>query len=116
VNIFRQQVPVTAVTVIGGGAKGALWRQMMADIYGCRIESLRDLEEATSMGAAVIGGVACGLFADFDVIHRFIRVAHTVDPDPTQRAVYLKLMPIFEKAYLGLVGVYDDLAALQSKT
>jgi xylulokinase len=86
----------------------------MADIYGCRIEALRDLEEATSMGAAVIGGVACGLFADFAVINRFIRVAHTAEPDPAQRAVYQKLMPIFEKAYLGLVGVYDDLAALHT--
>jgi len=115
VNLFRQHVPIDRITVIGGGAKGALWRQMMADIYGCRVESLRDLEEATSMGAAVIGGVACGLFADFEVIHRFIRVANTAEPSPDQRAVYLKLMPIFEKAYLGLVGVYDDLAALQTK-
>ena len=28
VNIFRQHVPIDAITVIGGGAKGAVWRQM----------------------------------------------------------------------------------------
>ena len=55
---------------------------MMADIYDCRIESLNFLEEATSMGAAVIGGVAAGVFKDFDVIHRFIAVDHVADAQP----------------------------------
>jgi xylulokinase len=37
VDIFRQHVPIEAITVIGGGAKGAAWRQMMADMYDCRM-------------------------------------------------------------------------------
>ncbi len=91
VNIFRQHVPIDAITVIGGGARSAVWRQMMADVYGCRIESLNYLEEATSMGAAVIGGVAAGMFKDFDVIHRFIRVDHTATPESRRpRSVYLQ--------------------------
>jgi len=85
---------------------------MMADVYGCRVQSLNFLEEATSMGAAVIGGVAAGLFNGFDVIDRFIAVAQTVEPHPESRKVYQKLMPIFEKAYRALVEVYEDLAAL----
>ncbi len=114
VNIFRQHVPINAITVIGGGAKSALWRQMMADIYDCRVESLNFLEEATSMGAAVIGGVAAGLFKDFDVIDRFIKVAHVAEPDRENQKVYRKLMPILEKSYRSLVEVYEDLAAMQS--
>jgi xylulokinase len=114
-NIFRQHVPIEAVTVIGGGAKGAVWRQIMADIYGCRIEKLNVLEEATSMGAAVIGGVAVGLFPDFDVIERFIRVEDVVQPDPARQAVYRRLVPIFEKCYHALVDVYDDLAEFQQE-
>ena len=113
VDIFRQQVPIDAVTVIGGGAKGAVWRQMMADIYGCRIEKLNVLEEATSMGAAVIGGVAVGMFPGFDVIERFIRVDDVVYPNPANQAVYRRLMPIFEKCYHALVDVYEDLAEFQ---
>jgi len=112
VNIFRQHVPIEAITVIGGGAKGTVWRQMMADIYDCRIEKLNVLEEATSMGAAVIGGVAAGVFKDFEVVHRFIRVDDVVHPNPAHQAVYRKMMPIFEKSYHALVDVYDDLAAL----
>ncbi len=112
VGIFRQHVPIKAVTVIGGGAKGAVWRQMMADMYDCRIEKLNYLEEATSMGAAVIGGVAAGVYPDFDVIRRFIRVDEVVEPNPANQAVYRKIMPIFEKCYHALVDVYEDLSAL----
>ena len=81
-------MPIDAITVIGGGAKGAVWRQMMADIYDCRIEKLNFLEEATSMGAAVIGGVAAGVFASFDVIERFVRVDDVTAPNPANQAVY----------------------------
>ena len=95
VNIFRRHVPIEAVTVIGGGAKSAVWRQIMADVYGCRVESLNYLEEATSMGAAVIGGVAVGLFKDFDVIDRFIKVDHVSQPNPVNQAA---LRPAFRGA------------------
>jgi len=110
VNIFRNHVPMDAITAIGGGAKSPLWRQMMADIYDCRVQSLNFLEEATSMGAAVIGGVAAGLFKDFEVIGRFIKVEHTAEPNAENQKKYRKMMPILEKAYRGLVDVYEDLA------
>jgi xylulokinase len=110
VNIFRGHVPIDAITVIGGGARSEVWRQIMADVYGCPVQSLNFLEEATSMGAAVIGGVAAGVFPDFDVIHRFVRVDQTARPGAENREVYARLIPVFEKTYRSLVGVYDDLA------
>jgi xylulokinase len=111
-DIFRAQVPFDSVTVIGGGAKGAVWRQMMADVYKCRIDKLNVLEEATSMGAAVTAGVAAGVFENFDVIQRFVNVDSTHEPDPTAAAAYDKIKPIFEKSYHALVDIYEDLAAL----
>jgi xylulokinase len=112
VNIFRQHVSIDAITVIGGGARSAIWRQMMADIYDCRIDSLNYLEEATSMGAAVIGGVAVGLFKDFDVIHRFIKVDHVSKPNPENQRRYRQMAPVLEKSYRALIDVYEDLAKL----
>ncbi|HPM79414.1 MAG TPA: xylulokinase [Candidatus Anammoximicrobium sp.] len=112
VNIFRQHVPIEAVTVIGGGAKGAVWRQILADVYGCPIQKLNYLEEATSMGAAVVGGVAAGVFDSFDVIDRFVRVDDVVSPNRANQAVYQRIMPVFDRCYDALVGVYEDLAGL----
>jgi xylulokinase len=112
VNIFRQHVPIDTITVIGGGARSALWRQMMADVYGCPVQSLNFLEEATSMGAAVVGGVAAGVFPDFDVIDRFVRVDRTATPSAANQRVYGRMMPVFEHAYRSLVDVYEELARI----
>ena len=112
VDIFHQHVPFHTVTVIGGGAKSGAWRQMMADIFDCRIQKPTVLEEATSMGAAVTAGVAAGLFENFDVIDRFIHIDTLKLPFPQNRETYRKIKPIFEKCYHALVDVYEDLARL----
>jgi len=112
-DIFRAHVPFDSVTVIGGGARGAVWRQMMADVYNCRIQKLNVLEEATSMGAAVTAGVAAGAFENFDAIDRFISIEDACSPDPQSAAQYDKIKPIFEKCYHALVDVYEDLAELR---
>jgi xylulokinase len=114
VNIFRGHLAIAAMTVIGGGARSQVWRQIMADVYDCPVQSLSFLEEATSMGAAVIGGVAAGVFRDFEVIHRFVRVDQTATPDAENREVYRKLLPVFEHAYRSLVDVYEELARLNA--
>ena len=64
------------------------------------------------MGAAVIGGVAVGLFPDFEVINRFIRVDHVSKPNPENQERYRRMAPVLEKSYRALVDVYEDLAKL----
>jgi xylulokinase len=84
----------------------------MADIYGVKILKPNYLEEATSMGAAVTGGVGAGIFKSFDVIDRFIRIESEQVPVNSNRLTYKIMMPIFEKSYYSLLGVYEDLATL----
>jgi xylulokinase len=111
-DVFKQHANITEIVAIGGGAKGQVWRQIMADIYGVKILKPNSLEEATSMGAAVTGGVGAGLFKDFAVIDRFLRIESEQEPIQANRSAYEKLMPVFEKSYISLLGVYEDLAAL----
>ena len=85
VNIFRQHVPIDQMTVIGGCAQNPVWRQMMADIYQAEIRVPNYLEEATSMGAAILAGIGAGVFKDFSVIDRFVRIEQTVQPIPENR-------------------------------
>jgi xylulokinase len=112
VDIFRSHVPVDSITVIGGGAKSRLWLQMMADIFDVEIRRPNFLEEATSMGAAVVGGVGTGLFRDFDVIENFLRVEEIVQPNPENQNAYEKMKPLFDKAYHSLVGLFTDMAKI----
>jgi len=111
-DILRSHVPFDSLTVIGGGAKSPIWRQMMADVTGCRVQKLSVLEEATSMGAAVTAGVAAGVFGDFDVVQRFIGVDEVHQPGPEAVKQYDKIKPIFENCYRALVDVYEQLAGL----
>jgi len=111
-NIFRSHLPIDELTMIGGGARSGVWRQIASDVFGCPVHSLNVLEEATSMGAAIIGGVAAGVFPDFDVINRFVRVQDTAIPNTERQALYARLMPIFEKAYLSSVETCNELAKL----
>jgi len=109
-DIFRVHVPIDALTVIGGGARSAVWRQILADACGCPVQTLTSRAEATSMGAAIVGGVACGLFKNFDVVSRFVSVDQTVSPCAERVALYRARRDLMERAYRGLVDVYADLA------
>lgn len=111
-DVFKQVVPIQEIIVIGGGAKGRIWRQIMADIYGIKVLKLNYLEEATSMGAAVTGGVGAGLYKDFSVIDQYIQVVEEQAPDAVNHLKYQQIMPIFEESYASLVSVYDQLARL----
>ncbi|GAB4514185.1 MAG: xylulokinase [Anaerolineae bacterium] len=105
-----QGVQIEAMRLIGGGARGRFWNQIMADIYGMPIERLAILEEATSMGAAVAGGVGVGLYPDFSIIDQMNAVDAVIDPNPKAQAVYADLFPVFDAAYEALVPVYNMLA------
>lgn len=109
-DIFRSHVPIETLTVIGGGASSPVWRQILADACACQIQTLTSTEEATSMGAAVIGGVACGLFKNFDVVEQFALVDQRVSPIPKNVKLYRERRDLLEKAYHGLKYVFAELA------
>jgi xylulokinase len=110
---FRAQgAKIEAMRLIGGGARGRFWNQLMANIYGLPTHRLAILEEATSMGAALIGGVGVGLYPDFTMAETMNVVVEVIPPNPAEQAAYTPLFPIFEAAYQALRPVYDLLAEL----
>jgi L-fuculokinase len=54
-----------ALTVVGGGSRNALWNQMRADRLGIPIQ-LTSQTENTLVGAAMVGFVGSGRYADLD--------------------------------------------------
>jgi xylulokinase len=55
------------------------------------------LAEATSLGAAIAGGVGVGLFPDFRVAHDFVRVEQAERPDPAHSRCYAALYDLFQQ-------------------
>jgi xylulokinase len=105
-----QGAQVKEMCVIGGGAQSSLWRQIMADVYNKRILQPRLLQEATSLGAAIAGGVGVGLFKDFKAAEKMVQIVSTQDPNPEAHERYEKLYPVFKAAYSALVPIFEDLA------
>ena len=109
-DILRTQMDIKEITVVGGGAKGAVWRQIMADIYNARIKVPSLLEEGSSMGAAVIGGVGTGIFKDFTAIDRFINIESVHTPDSGAVEAYGPVKEAFESCYFALEDAFKKMA------
>jgi len=106
----EQGAEIEAMRVIGGGARGRVWRQIMADIYGKPIVRPALLEEATSMGAAIAGGIGVGIFQDFSIAEKLTPIVDTVKPNLDNRPIYDRLFKIFNQSYEAFLPIFDELA------
>jgi xylulokinase len=109
-EVLRSAIDINEILVIGGGAKGPVWRQMMADIYNAKITVPVQLEEATSMGAAVTGGVGTGIFKDFTAIDQMLEINSVVEPNPAANAAYAPVKEAFEVCYEAMQPIYKYMA------
>ena len=73
-------IPVTEIRLGGGGARGELWRQIQADVYGRPVERL-EAEEGGAFGAALLAGTGVGAWPDVPTAcAETIRVAEVIEP------------------------------------
>lgn len=112
----RQGAAIESLRVIGGGARGVVWNQIMADIFGIPVHRLALLEEATSMGAAVAGGIGAGIWKDFTKVDEMVEIAGEAHPREELRTLYDELYAIFDDAYDSLehAAVFRRLAAVDT--
>jgi len=98
---------VRQLTIVGGGAKGALWRQIKADVTGLPVRIPTSVE-TTAGGAAILAAVGAGIHATVaDAVRAFVSLRPEIhEPDPRTadrydeayrryRAVYDALRPVF---------------------
>jgi xylulokinase len=98
------------VRIIGGGAKSALWRQIVCDVMGDAI--VKPLVDDASFGAALIGGVGIGIFSDeTDALRRCARIESVHQPDPRRHAGYLRLFEIYKESQRRLAEINHRLHA-----
>ena len=90
-TILEEQVggPMPAEMVaVGGCAKSALWRGIIADITRVPL-LLPEVLEAGALGAAILAGVAVGLYQDVPTASgALVRWADRREPQTTTRATY----------------------------
>ena len=57
--LAEMDVPVQRIRLGGGGARSPLWRQIQADVYGCKVDTLK-ADEGAAYGAAILAAVGSG--------------------------------------------------------
>jgi xylulokinase len=73
-------IPVRSIRLGGGGARGKLWRQIQADVYGQPVELL-EAEEGGAFGAALLAGVGVGAWDSVEAAcAATVRVAEVIEP------------------------------------
>lgn len=109
--VVSQGLRIETVRLVGGGAQSTLWQSIMANALKCPIIKLET--DDSSFGAAMLAGVALGIFADHETaIATCVKVKSRVDPDPAISAVYDSLFPVYRKIHSVLAPVYHNMAEL----
>ncbi len=102
---------IQGMRLIGGGARGAAWRQIMADIFGLPVQRLALTAEATSLGAALAGGIGVGLYKDFELAEELNPVVETTQPDAALKTLYDRAYALFNRAYEAFEPLYADMVS-----
>lgn len=113
-EIFKKSHPTDRCTVTGGGARMSNLIRILASVTGLSLEIPKYLEVSTSMGAAVIGGVGCGLYPSFDIIDEMNPVESVIEPSTDRHEAYKQLQKLFEQAYRQNRDLYRRLDGILS--
>ena len=108
------QTSIQRIVVVGGTTRSAFWTQLRADVTGRSVETLATVE-ATSLGGAMLAGMAAGIYADYEAsaaaVYRAERefvpdAARHEQYDRCYRDIYCHLHPSLSRLNAAIAGVF----------
>jgi xylulokinase len=100
---------IQRVQITGGGAKSALWRQIVADVLGTELITVSAVEGA-AFGAALLAAAGDGAFPDVETAcASAITVAERTRPSEA-RQFYGGLYPAYQNLYPALKNTFAALS------
>ena len=98
-------VEASSARVSGGGSRSALWRSIVASVLDVPLASAVP-SEGSAFGAALLGGVAGGVFADVgEAVERCVRTDEPTPPRPDWVAAYRQTYARYKALYPATKGV-----------
>lgn len=98
--------PVPKLRIIGGGAYGEPWMQILADVTNRKIETVRNPQEAGAVGVAMAAAVGLGIYPNFEAINKVVAIQKTFEPQPQNREIYDFLYDFYKAIYTNLKQFY----------
>ena len=99
------------MTLGEGGARSAIWRQIICDICNVKGKFITQVLGAP-VGDAICAGVGVGQFSDYGIVKKWESPFKTIDPIEKNHINYTKLYKIYLKLYPAVKDLYKDLAFL----
>lgn len=105
---------ISEVRASGGGAKSDFWLQMQADIYSSRVVTT-NVTEGAAFGAAVLGGVASGIYTDLDsAANQIVKSTGETNPGSDQE-IYADFYPEYQALYPALKDRFASISGVVEK-
>ncbi len=105
-------VPVKEMRVSGGGAKSALWKQIIADVMN-QAACTMNAEQGPAFGVALLAAVGCGEFKNIEeACKATIEVTSKTTPDRSAVKVYDKAFEIYRSLYRQLKTSFEQLSKI----
>jgi autoinducer 2 (AI-2) kinase len=87
------------VVFTGGGSRGRLWSQILADVLGTRV-TVPIVKESTALGAALYAGIGVGVYRDIhEVTAELCRFERTFEPDRAAHDAYAQHYARWREVY-----------------
>ncbi len=101
-------IPYTTVaTAIGGGTKGKLWRQMIADALGLALKTTQSSD--SSLGSAMLAGIAVGVFENAgEAVEKCVKEKDITYPNHENTEKYRKAFEEYKKIHDALAPIYSE--------
>lgn len=98
-------IGVSEIRSLGGGSRSALWGQIKADVTRRPVYTMVN-EEAGCLGAAMLAGVAAGLYPSLkEAAAGMVALKSRIEPNPAN-------FPVYDEAYQRYVNLYESLLGM----
>ena len=101
---------IREIRTLGGASKSRLWLQIKADVLNLPVV-VPVCQEATALGAAILGAVACGDYPDVKTaVEKMVRISYRVEPGENagKYEVYFKKYRQLNKMLLPTFGENNE--------
>lgn len=99
---------VGVLNAMGGASNSILWTQIKADVTGKTIQ-VPTSDTATTLGAAILAGVGCGVYKDYkEAVEKTIVITRVQEPNMENHEIYKKSMKKYLSIYESIKNEFAD--------
>ena len=105
-------IPVNRATLVDGGAKSGLWRQIIADATGLAMDYIPESEGAP-LGDALLAGLGTGTIKDHGVVEDWLGEKVRTEPSPQRTMLYDAHYRVYREALEANKTIFKKMGELE---